>query len=47
VPIDPAFRQAPAEGPRFAVARFAGGDPEAEAEAGRKVLACWGVGRME
>jgi hypothetical protein len=29
------------------VARFRGGDPAAEAEAGEKVLACWGVARVE
>jgi hypothetical protein len=46
-PVDPSFGQAPAEGPRFAVARFRDGDPAAEAEAGEKVLACWGVARVE
>jgi len=45
--IDPSFGQAPARGPRFAVARFAPGDPEAEDEAGRRVLSCWGSARVE
>lgn len=47
VAVDPAFRQAPALGTRFAVARHAPGDAAARAEAGRKVLACWGRGRIE
>lgn len=47
IPVDPAFRQAPAQGRRFAVARFAPGDPQAEAEAGQRVLACWSSGRLE
>jgi hypothetical protein len=42
IAVDPSFRQIPAQGPRFAVARFAPGDEAARAEAGRKVLACWG-----
>lgn len=46
-PVDPSFRQAPAAGPRFAVARFAAGDLAAEAEAGERVLACWAGGRVE
>jgi hypothetical protein len=40
--VDPSFRQLPAQAPRFAVARFAPGDEAGRAEAGRKVLACWG-----
>jgi len=47
VAVDPSFRQVPAEGPRFAVARFAGGDSAAQAEAGQAVLACWGSARVE
>jgi hypothetical protein len=47
VPVDPSFGQAPAEGPRFAVARFGGGDRAAEGEAGEGVLACWGRSRVE
>ncbi len=45
-PIDPSFRQVPARGPRFAVARFADRDPAARAAAGRRVLACWGRARV-
>ena len=47
VAVDPAFRQAPALGLRFAVARYAPGDASARAEAGRRVLACWGRARVE
>ncbi len=47
VAVDPAFRQAPALGVRFVVARYAPGDPTARAEAGRRVLACWGRARVE
>jgi len=42
IPVDPSFEQAPAEGPRFTVARYQDGDAAARAEAGRRVLACWG-----
>lgn len=42
ISVDPSFRQLPAQAPRFAVARFAPGDDAGRAEAGRKVLACWG-----
>jgi hypothetical protein len=45
--VDPAFRQAPALGLRFAVARYSPGDAAARAEAGRRVLACWGRARVE
>jgi hypothetical protein len=45
--VDPSFRQAPAEGPRFAVARYRGGDEAGRQEAGRAVLACWGAARVE
>ena len=47
VAVDPAFRQAPALGTRFAVARYASGDAAARADAGRRVLACWGRARIE
>lgn len=47
VAVDPAFRQAPALGVRFAVARYAPGDAAGRAEAGRRVLACWGRARVE
>jgi hypothetical protein len=46
VAVDPSFRQLPAQAPRFAVARFAPGDEAGRAEAGRKVLACWGKARI-
>jgi hypothetical protein len=46
IAVDPSFRQLPAQAPRFAVARFAPGDEAGRAEAGRKVLACWGKGRI-
>lgn len=47
VAVDPSFRQLPARGARFAVARFAEGDGAAEREAGRRILACWGRARVE
>jgi hypothetical protein len=47
VAVDPSFRQLPAAGPRFAVARFGEGDDAARAEAGRRILACWGRSRVE
>jgi hypothetical protein len=47
VPVDPSFGQAPAEGPRFAVARFEDRDPQSLGRAGEKVLACWGAARVE
>ena len=46
IAVDPSFRQLPAQAPRFAVARFAPGDESGRAEAGRKVLACWGKARI-
>jgi hypothetical protein len=42
VPVDPSFRQAPARGPRFTLATYEDGDDAARAEAGRRILACWG-----
>lgn len=46
IAVDPSFRQLPAQAPRFVVARFAPGDEAGRAEAGRKVLACWGKARI-
>jgi hypothetical protein len=42
VPVDPSFRQAPARGPRFTLATWGAGDEAGRAEAGRRILACWG-----
>jgi hypothetical protein len=47
IPVDPTFGQLPARGPRFTVARYADGDAAARAEAGRRVLECWGRARVE
>lgn len=47
VPVDPSFGQLPAEGPRFALARFAPGDLAGEVEAGAAILDCWGTARIE
>ena len=47
VAVDPSFRQVPAQGPRFTLARFEEGDEAARAAAGRAVLACWGRARVE
>ena len=47
IAVDPSFRQVPAQAPRFAVARFAPGDEAGRAEAGRRVLGCWGKARVE
>ncbi len=47
VAVDPSFRQVPAQAPRFAVARFTDGDEGARAEAGRRVLRCWGKARVQ
>jgi len=41
IPVDPSFEQAPAEGPRFTLARFEDADAVARAKAGRRILACW------
>ena len=46
VAVDPAFGQRPALGPRFTIARH-GADPASLAEAGRRILACWGRARVE
>jgi hypothetical protein len=42
IPVDPSFRELPARGPRFTLARHAPGDRAAALAAGRRVLACWG-----
>lgn len=42
IPVDPSFGQVPAQGRRYTVARYEDGDAAARAEAGRRVLACWG-----
>lgn len=47
VPVDPTFGESPARGPRFTLGRWADGDEAARAEAGRRVLACWGQARVE
>jgi hypothetical protein len=47
IPVDPSFEQAPADGPRFTLARFEDADSVARAEAGRRVLACWSGARVE
>ncbi len=46
LPVDPAFGQLPALGPRFTVARHRG-DAAGAAEAGRRILECWGRGSVE
>lgn len=46
VPVDPAFGQLPAKGPRFTIARHTG-DPAEVAAAGRAILACWGTAQVE
>lgn len=47
IAVDPALGQAPAEGPRFTVGRYDPADAGARAEAGRRILACWGRGGVE
>ncbi|HET7753404.1 MAG TPA: transglutaminase domain-containing protein [Anaeromyxobacteraceae bacterium] len=47
VPIDPSFRQVPAEPPRFSLARFTEADEEARVHAGSRILSCWGVAEVE
>jgi hypothetical protein len=41
LPVDPAFGQLPASGPRFTLARFTEGDPQSRDAAGARILACW------
>jgi Transglutaminase-like superfamily len=47
VPVDPSFGQSPARSPRFTLARWEDGDEPARAEAGRRILGCWGRSRVE
>jgi hypothetical protein len=47
IPVDPAFGQRPARGPRFTVARYAQGDAAARDAAGARILGCWGGVRVE
>lgn len=47
IPVDPTFGQLPARGPRFSLGRYAEGDLEARAAAGRRILGCWGRARVE
>jgi hypothetical protein len=47
IAVDPTFGEAPARAPRFTLATFAPGDAAQEAEAGRRILACWGRARVE
>jgi transglutaminase-like putative cysteine protease len=47
VPVDPSFRQAPAEAPRFSLARFTESDEEARLHAGVRILGCWGAAQVE
>jgi hypothetical protein len=47
VPVDPSFGQAPARSPRFTLATWEDGDEPGRAEAGRRLLACWGRARVE
>ena len=42
IPVDPSFRELPARGPRFTVARHAPDDRAGALAAGRRLLACWG-----
>lgn len=44
IPVDPSFGQAPAEGPRFTLGRYAEDDGPARAAAGRRLAACWLAG---
>lgn len=47
VPVDPSFGQSPARSPRFTLAAWEDGDEPARAEAGRRILGCWGRSRVE
>jgi hypothetical protein len=46
LPVDPAFGQLPALGPRFTIARHRG-DAAGTVEAGRRILECWGRAAVE
>lgn len=47
IAVDPAFGEAPARGPRFTLGRYAEGDGAGRAEAGRRIVSCWGRSRVE
>ena len=47
VAVDPTFHQAPASADRFRLATWEEGDEPARAEAGRRILECWGRARVE
>ncbi len=47
VAVDPTFHQAPASADRFRLATWEDGDEPARAEAGRRILECWGRARVE
>lgn len=46
-PVDPSFRQAQAQAPRFSLARFSESDEEARLHAGARILSCWGIAQIE
>lgn len=46
IPVDPAFGERPARGPRFTLATFAPGDPVGQQRAGERILACWARERV-
>jgi hypothetical protein len=47
VAVDPTFGQAPASPDRFTLATWEEGDEPARAEAGRRILGCWGRAGVE
>ncbi len=47
VAVDPSFGQSPARSARFTLATWEEGDEAARAEAGQKILGCWGRARVE
>ena len=47
VAVDPSFHQAPARSARFTLATWEEGDEPARAEAGRRILGCWGRAGVE
>jgi hypothetical protein len=49
IPVDPSFGELPALGPRFTLGRFGPGKAGARArnQAGARLIACWGRGRVE
>ena len=47
VPVDPAFGQLPARGPRFTIGRIDDADLDARDRAGARIIACWGRSRVE